>query len=72
MTNTSMLRKAIEESGYRLRWIAKQIGISYQCLINKIENKSEFKAVEISTLASLLRLSDSQAKSIFFAHCVDK
>ena len=50
MTNTALLRKKIDESGYKLRFIAKQIGITYQGFLKKINNETEFKAKEIMIL----------------------
>lgn len=66
MTDSKLLREKIEESGYRLRFIAAKVGISYQCLLNKINNSSEFKAGEIQTLYTLLNLTEKERESIFF------
>ena len=30
MTNTNLLRKKIDESGYKLRFVASKLGITYQ------------------------------------------
>ena len=51
MTNTELLREKIDQSGYKLRFIAKKIGITYQGLLNKINNRSEFRANEMIFLA---------------------
>ena len=56
MTNTALLRKKIDESGYKLRFIAKQIGITYQGFLKKINNETEFKAKEIMILCDLLKI----------------
>ena len=53
MTNTTMLRSKIEEPGYKLRFIAKQLGITYQGFLKKINNETEFKASEIQGLKGL-------------------
>lgn len=66
MTNTALLRKKIDESGYKLRFIAKQIGITYQGFLKKINNESEFKASEIKNLQDLLNLTDEERDMIFF------
>lgn len=65
MTNTALLRKKIDESGYKLRFIAKQIGITYQGFLKKINNESEFKASEIKGLQDLLNLTDEIRDKIF-------
>lgn len=66
MTNTRLLRERIEQSGYKLRFIANKIGITYQGLLNKINNKSEFKATEIQMLHDLLNLTEAERIAIFF------
>lgn len=66
MTNTTLLREKINESGYKLRFIAKQLGISYQCLMQKVNNDTEFKASEICKLCSFLNIDISQKEEIFF------
>lgn len=71
MTNTSLLRKKIDESGYKLRFIAKQLGITYQGFLKKINNETEFKASEIQSLKELLNLTDEERDMIFFTIDVD-
>lgn len=68
MTNTSLLERYIEESGYKKSFIAKQIGISAYTLAMKINNESEFKANEISILCDLLKISAWDKEAIFFAN----
>lgn len=67
MTDTKLLREKIEESGYRIAFIASACGLSYQGLLNKINNKTEFTASEIRAIKNLLQLSDSESTAIFFA-----
>lgn len=67
MTNTYLLKQAIENSGYKLVFIAKQTGISYQALLKKINNETEFKASEIAKLCELLKIDIQKQKAIFFA-----
>jgi hypothetical protein len=72
MTNSEMLKKAIEESGYMINWIMKQMGIkSYSTLRDKIDNKQEFKASEIAKLCEILHLDSDQMNGIFFANGVE-
>lgn len=66
MTNTKLLREKIEESGYKLRFIASKIGITYQGLLNKMNNETEFKASEIQALCVLLNLNGDERETIFF------
>lgn len=67
MTNTELLREKIDQSGYKLRFIAEKIGITYQGLLNKINNRSEFRANEIQALYDLLDLTEEERVAIFFA-----
>lgn len=66
MTNTKLLREKIDQSGYKLRFIAEKAGITYQGLLNKINNKTEFRAGEIQALYNLLKLTEKERTKIFF------
>ncbi len=66
MTNTNLLRKKIDDSGYKLRYVAKRLGITYQGFLKKINNETEFKASEIVILKDLLNLTDDELQQIFF------
>lgn len=66
MTDTALLKRKIEESGYKLKFIAQRLELTYQGFLKKINNASEFKASEISTLSELLHLSDEERDSVFF------
>lgn len=69
MTNTELLEKKIEESGYKRHFIAKAIGLkSAYGLAKKIHNETEFKAAEINALCELLKIDTLEEKeAIFFA-----
>ena len=67
MTNIKLLQTAIEQSGLRMDYIAKNIGLSHQGLRNKVTGKREFKAGEIAALSELLRLTSETRDQIFFA-----
>lgn len=67
MTNTSLLEKYINESGYKRSYIAEQIGITAYALALKINNKSEFKASEMTIISDLLKIDAKTRDAIFFA-----
>ena len=67
MTNTTLLMEYIEKSGYKMSFIAKQLGITAYCFSLKVNNKSEFKASEITILCKLLKISARDRDAIFFA-----
>lgn len=71
MTNTKLLNKVIDESGYKRTFIANCLGISTFSLSKKINNITEFKASEIEKLSKLLELTPQQKEAIFFANSVD-
>lgn len=72
MTDTVLLRDKIKESGYRLKFIAKKMGITYAGLLKKINNETEFKASEIQKISEMLDLSLYEKEKIFFAPKVDR
>lgn len=67
MTNTMLLRMKIDESGYKLRFIAQQLGITYQGFLKKLNNETEFKVSEVKILTDLLKLTPDEVNKIFFA-----
>lgn len=66
MTNTVALKKKIDDSGYKIDFLAKKIGISRASLSMKINNQSSFKAEEMYTLNDLVDIDDAEARNIFF------
>ena len=66
MTDTDLLQQKIRNSGYKFVFIAEKLGITYQGFLNKLYNKSEFKASEIRTLSELLSLDKEDREAIFF------
>ena len=71
MVNTKLLREKIDEHGFNMLFVAQKLGITYQGLLNKMQNKSEFTASEIQILTSLLNLTEKERNKIFFAHKVE-
>lgn len=71
MTDVELLEKIIDESGYRLDFIAKRMGLTYQGFRNKMTGKSEFKTREVAILSNLLGLTSEQRDRIFFTQKVE-
>jgi hypothetical protein len=72
LTNTKLIKDIIDKSGYKYRFIAAKLNISYQALRNKLDNKSEFLPTEIEKLCNLLSITDLKLKNdIFFASFVE-
>ena len=67
MTNTALLEQYIEKSGYKKSFIAEQLGITAYGFTLKVNNKSEFKASEMTILCNLLKIIAGDKEAIFFA-----
>lgn len=71
MTNTTLLKERIKESGLRHDFIAKKLGIGTAALTRKINNRVEFKASEIKMLCEILGITDPEEReAVFFAEKV--
>lgn len=66
MTNSELLKQRMEESGYKITFIAEKCGLTYQGFLNKVKNKAEFKASEIQSLCDLLGIDKDEKEVIFF------
>nr|WP_293994495.1 toxin-antitoxin system, antitoxin component, Xre family protein [uncultured Fusobacterium sp.] len=66
MINTKLLKRKIDESGYRFSWIAKQLNLSPYGLRKKVDGENEFKVSEVSKICKLLNISDEERENIFF------
>jgi hypothetical protein len=67
MTNTSLLVQYIEKSGYKKSFIADKLGLTAYGFTLKVNNKSEFKASEMTILCKLLKINAKDKEAIFFA-----
>lgn len=67
MTNSVLLRKKIDESGYKLTFVAAKCGLTYQGFQKKLNNETEFKMSEACVLRDLLNMGADEFEAIFFA-----
>ena len=67
MTDTKSLREWIKKSGYKLSFLANEMGLSRAGLQNKIDNKREFKISEVKKLCEVLDIRVDERDRIFFA-----
>lgn len=65
--NDELLLEKIDSSRLSRGFIAECLGLTRQGLYNKLSGEREFKGSEIKKLSTLLKLSDSERESIFFA-----
>lgn len=68
MTNTELLQEKLNNSGYKMTFVVKELGITYQALLNKLNNKCEFTAGEITALGILLHMTGKEVDRIFFMY----
>ena len=67
MTDSAALCTLIKEKGLKYKYIAQKLGITPYGLKLKIDNRSEFKASEISCLCEILNIINlSEREQIFF------
>lgn len=66
MTDTNLLRKYIEEKGYKLKYVAAYLGLSGYGLSLKLNNVNEFKTSEINKLCKLLGIQSLRDKEAIF------
>lgn len=73
MTDVELLKQKIEESGYKIYFIAEKLGLTPQGLYLKLNNTNQFKASEIQKLCRILDITDpNEMKAIFFVEEVAK
>jgi len=69
MTNTELLRQAIQDAGLKISAVMKALEIkSYTTMREKINNVKNFTVREIDILCALLNLTPEQREQIFFAN----
>lgn len=66
MINTELLQEKLNKSSFRMTFIAHELGITHQALLDKVNNKHEFTYSEIITLGQLLHLKGKEVNKIFF------
>lgn len=67
MVDCAKLKGSIVAKGFTQEKIAEKLGLSTTAFSNKVTNKTEFKASEISKIRDLLCLTYDELSSIFFA-----
>lgn len=68
MTDIKMLKTAIEESGFRNRFIADKLGLSPEGFYKKLRGETEFKVSEVERITDLLKLTSKKRDDIFFSN----
>ena len=68
MVNTQLLDERIEQSGLKVGFIVEKIGLSRNGFDKKRKGKTPFRTAEIYVLSDLLKLSDDDKTTIFYAN----
>jgi len=66
MTDSDSLKREIQNSGLKMKYLAEQIGITLNTFSRKVNGKAEFNGSEIVKLSALLGFTAEQRDSIFF------
>ena len=64
--NTQLLDKAIADSGIKVSFIIKQLGLSPEGFYKKKRGETPFRIAEIYVLCDLLRLTERDKQLIFY------
>ena len=72
MTNCSLLKEKIVESGISITFLAEKCNISRDYFYKKLNGEVDFKQSEIVAIQDVLHLSQSERNNIFFAKKVDQ
>ncbi len=65
MVNTKLLNEYIKKSGFKIWYLASELGISVNSFNKKRANKQSFLVSEVNKLRRLLQISN--AASVFFS-----
>lgn len=63
----NLLKQKIQNSGYKLRYIAKSCNLTTSGFYKKLNGQSEFKQSEIKCIKELLNINDKDLHLYFFA-----
>ena len=66
MTNTTLLKKKIDSSGYKVIFLAEKVGLTPQGFYKKLKDGSEWTFSQVMILKDLLYLTNEEVDSIFF------
>lgn len=66
MTNTALLKQKIDRSGYKVIYLAEQVGLTPQGFYKKLKDGSDWTFTQVMILKDLLHLTKEEVNSIFF------
>lgn len=71
MTNTLLLRQKVEESGYKVIYLAEKVKLTPQGFYKKLNDGSDWLYSQVMILKDLLHLADDEVDAIFFTAKVE-
>lgn len=66
MTNTELLKQKINDSGYKISFLAERVNLTPQGFYKKLKDGSDWTFSQVMILQDLLRLSKEEIDAIFF------
>ena len=63
MTNTTLLKKKIDSSGYKVIFLAEKVGLTPQGFYKKLKDGSEWTFSQVMILKDLLYLTNEEVDS---------
>lgn len=71
MTDKELFKQVVTERGLKLQFVAEKMGMkSMTTLYNKLDNKTDFTALEIAAFRKLTGIDLRTQEKIFFANDV--
>lgn len=67
MFDSNKFDEAVQKSGLKKRYLAEQIGMSYDTFLKKTGGVVEWKVGEAQAVSKVLRISVAERNAIFFA-----
>ena len=66
MTNTILLKRIIDNSGYKIVFLAEKVGLTPQGFYKKLKDGSDWSFTQVMILKDLLHLTREDINAIFF------
>lgn len=65
LTGNALIQSKIEQSGYTMRFVSMQLGITEKQLKMRLDGKKEFYVTELFRLFNLMKFSDRERNAVF-------
>lgn len=65
LTGNALIQSKIEQSGYTMRFVSIQLGITEKQLKMRLDGKKEFYVTELFRLFNLMKFSERERNAVF-------